>query len=295
MMVANQVQGFMQLVVQKGDGSQRIAADWFPNLITNAGLNRIGVGNCATHAWVGSGRRTPNFADTELQNVISKNGPAVSDSNGSDVGGGYAWFRRTFRFAPGTATGTVQEVGIAWSDIDGLFSRALVKDSYGSPTAVTVLADESLDVNYEFRIYWPTQDVVQNALIDGTSGLVTIRPMLIGNWGPCARDTLTNPRNSGSYFAYSDAPLGGIDTGPGGAPLGSAAGYTIDTYVNDSFEAVFRARWSGANISSASDIRNFGLSSSLGLYKMSVNPTVYKDGLRSLNLAIKVSWSRMVV
>lgn len=296
-MITNHVQGFMRLVARKADGSERVAADWFPNLITNAGMNRLGAAVSATHAWVGSGSNAPQFTDADLQSPISKAGAFVGalDANGAVVASGYGWFRRTFRFAAGEATGNVSEVAIGWSNTSGMFSRALVKDALGAPTVVTILPDESLDVVYEFRIYWPVADVQSNAVITGTTYAVTIRPMQIGNWGIAARDMLTQPNVAGAFAAHGDAALGANDVGPGGVLLGNLQAYTIDAYVNDTFQNIYRCTWSLSNITAASNVRNFGLPTPRGLYKMRVDPMMLKDGNRILGLALAVGWSRRVI
>lgn len=296
-MIFNHVQGFLKLVARRLDGSERVVADWFPNLITNAGMNRIGAGPSATHAWVGSGTAVPQFTDTDLQAPVSKNGPAVGglNLNGAVVGSGYGWFRCTFRFAVGVAAGNLSEVAIGWSATTGMFSRALVRDSLGAPTVVTILPEESLDVLYEFRVYWPTSDVLTNATITGTTYAVTIRPMLIGNWGQCARDALTQPRNIMTWVAHGDAALGANDVGPGGTALGTPMNYTLDAYINDSFDAVFRGQWSLSNITASTNVRNFALSTTLGLYKMRVDPMMVKDGTRILSLAMRIAWARRVI
>ena len=62
-----EVQGFYLIeAVNKDTGEKRIAADWFPNLITDAGLNRMGSGQFLTTCMVGSGQTTPQFTDTSL-------------------------------------------------------------------------------------------------------------------------------------------------------------------------------------------------------------------------------------
>lgn len=295
-MIFNHVQGYMKLVGRKADGRERVIADWFPNQIVNAGMNRIGAGASATHAWVGAGTATPQFTDTDLQSPISKNGPAVTglDANGSVIAGGYGWFRRTFRFAAGTVVGNVSEVAVAWNTTNGMFSRALVRDALGSPTVVTILPDEVLDVLYEFRVFWPTSDVLASATIAGVPHAVTIRAMQIGQWGTVARDFLTQPRALNQWATYGDAALGANDVGPGGALVGSATNYSINPYVGDSFEAVFRANL-GAGVSNPTNVRNFGMPTTLGLFKASVNPMVVAGNQRLITLAMRIVWARRVI
>ena len=63
-----------------------------------------------------------------------------------------------YRFNAGTATGTWSEIGTgAYNNSrtpqNCCYSRALILDGGGSPLAITVLADEYLDVTYTLRVY----------------------------------------------------------------------------------------------------------------------------------------------
>jgi len=283
----------MKLVARRADGRERTLADWFPNLITNAGMNRIGAGASATHAWVGSGSRAPQFADADLETPVSKNGPAVTglDANGSVIAAGYGWFRRTFRFAAGVAAGNLSEVAIGWNTTSGMFSRALIRDAYDQPTVVTILADEVLDVLYEFRVFWPTSDILSSVTINGQQHAITIRTMETGQWGTVARDFLTQPRAINAWAIYGDAAIGGIDTGASGAQVGTASNYNIGNYLPDSYDAVFRASL-GNGLTTATNVRNFGLPTTLGRFKMSVNPMIVAGNQRLISIAMRIVWAR---
>lgn len=74
----------------------------------------------------------------------------------------YMWLRSTYRFGEGVAAGNISEIGLGWANAN-LWNRALVKDSNGNPTTITVLADEYLDVITEIRVY--PQEIYQAVLI----------------------------------------------------------------------------------------------------------------------------------
>lgn len=159
----------------------------FPNLITNAGLNAIGVnaGNPIETGQVGSGNNAPAFSDTQLQSRIAYTSNRPSGIGGaSGISGGaepFAYVRTVWRFVDGQAAGNIQEVGVGQvvtnPATDPLFSRALVLDAAGDPTSITVLSDETLDLFYEFRIYLPTTDVTGSIVLEGVSYDYTIRPI----------------------------------------------------------------------------------------------------------------------
>ena len=157
--VRHDLAGFYKLVATNSKGQTRVVADWFCNLILDAGLNRLGTGGIIDRISVGSGNSTPTAGQTALDTLVATTTTAVGGGVNSydSVGNTYAFSRSTYRFATGVATGNLTEVGAGWSG--GLFSRALIKDGGGVPTTVTILSDETLDVIYELRVYVPA-DVV---------------------------------------------------------------------------------------------------------------------------------------
>ncbi|MGH3802903.1 MAG: hypothetical protein ACRDTD_22795, partial [Pseudonocardiaceae bacterium] len=94
-------------------GSRRVAADWFPNLITNAGLDLFGTLSGASSivsafCRVGSGNATPAVTDTALGTQVAFSNTLQANTNGVNRSGTfYGWRRRTLRFAAGIAAGTL--------------------------------------------------------------------------------------------------------------------------------------------------------------------------------------------
>src|SRR5690554_2149556 len=106
------VSGFYKLQVCRPDGSVRDSAE-FPNLVTDAGLNRMGA-NSDYLNWcqVGTGSTAPTVSDTALAARVAGSATA-SESNGAQPSAPYySWRIRTFTFAAGTATGNLAEVGV---------------------------------------------------------------------------------------------------------------------------------------------------------------------------------------
>src|SRR5574337_1573872 len=152
--------GKFSLVAHKLDGSSRVLAEWFDNLIVDNGLNRIGTGSYMDQCYVGTGSTAPTNADTALEMQVASTSSIHATTSGTSTSPPYyGYSRRTFRFGVGAAAGNLTEVGVGWySGTNMLFSRALIKDIDGNPTTVTVLSDEVLDVAYEFRNYAPPAD-----------------------------------------------------------------------------------------------------------------------------------------
>ena len=65
----------------------------------------------------------------------------------------------------------------------GAVLRALILDGGGSPTTLTILSDETLDVTYTIRVYPPTTDVTGSITLDGVSYGYTIRPCNVSTSG----------------------------------------------------------------------------------------------------------------
>lgn len=162
-------------------GSRRIAADWFPNLITNAGLDFLGTtGTTPVQGYcrVGSGNTAPANSNTALVSQVAVSNTLQAETTGVNrTGTFYGWRRRTNRFAAGAAAGTLAEVGVSPAAASALFSRALILDGGGAPTTITVLSDEVLDVTYELRIYPTLADATGTVTIAAVVYSWTARPL----------------------------------------------------------------------------------------------------------------------
>jgi len=159
--------GFYQIEVLKADGSVKTLTPWFPNLITNGGLDRCAVNtDYLNYCLVGTGNTAPAYTDTQLVTFVNSTGSVTSNATAPTVSPYYASIIRTYTFGEGVAAGNLSEVGIGWSSANtSLFSRALIVDNVGIPITITVLSDEFLIVRYELRRYVPEID---------TSSVITI-------------------------------------------------------------------------------------------------------------------------
>ncbi|WP_251258216.1 hypothetical protein, partial [Enterobacter hormaechei] len=139
----------------------------------NAGLDLLGTTDDTyvyTFCRVGSGNTAPAVTDTVLVSQVASSSTQQAINNGVDRSGAfYAWVRRTTRFTTGTAAGTLAEVGVSPTTSGPLFSRALILDSGGNPTTITVLPDETLDVTYELRLYPTLTDATGTVDIAGVT------------------------------------------------------------------------------------------------------------------------------
>lgn len=284
-------------------GERRVLADWFKNLITDQGLNRLGSGaGVFNYVLVGSGSNQPAFSDTQLQSFVAATGNTTGDTSGYVAGPpSYVWSRRTWRFGQGAAAGNLSEVGVNWNGASSaaIFARSLIKDGNGNPTTITVLASEFLDVSYEFRLYPPQTDVTFQAVISGQVHNCVLRPAILssnsGGWGngwyplnfAGAGPSFTN-------FGYNATYSGPIGT-PTGTPSGNGGGafnYSTNSYVNNSYAATGVLSFGLNDGNVPGGIKSLVFQNYLGTFQVEFSPNIMKDANKLLNLNVQVSWAR---
>ena len=288
---------FTMMTTNTKTGEQKVVAS-FPNLILDAGLERMGTGSYLDVCRVGSGTSLPTVLQTQLDaKIASTNTKQTSLTGAQATPPYYGWRRTTFRFAAGTATGNLSEVGVGWGNIttdNFLFSRALILDGGGLPTTINVLADEVLDVIYELRLYPPTTDVTISGLNLGLSThTVTVRAASVNSstyWGNWLGDAVLASRNTNATL--QNGTLGAITANPSGnsatAPIVNLA------YVANSRQrtGTLTAGLNDANL--AGGVTTAIVVGSVGAYQFGFSPAIAKDATRVLKLDLKVSWSRYV-
>jgi hypothetical protein len=204
----------------------------------------------------------------------------------------YGWRRMRFRFNAGTATGNLSEVGVGWNT--GLFSRALIKDSNGDPTTITVLSNEYLDVTYELRLYPPLDDATFNVTISGTEYACVLRASdvtSISYWPPVVGQQAQVYNTAGLQIIAYNGDISAITARPSGV---SATGFTPtgNAYSNNSLEATgsWQLPLDSGNLSGG--IKSIFFPTNHGAYQVSFTPPLPKDNTKTLTLNAKVSWAR---
>jgi len=98
----------------------------------------------------------------------SRSGNEVDNGDGTST----VTLSRSFTFSIGAKVGTFSEVGVYDSSTGGTFiAGQLIKDEFGSPTTVTILADEQLVVTYilEWTVPTVSQLIGSGTLTDNAS------------------------------------------------------------------------------------------------------------------------------
>lgn len=288
--------------------STRLLADWFPNLITNQGMDRMGTtGDYLTACQVGSGSNVPAFTDTSLQTFVA--GTTTIQSTTPTAGVAPDYYNRrinVYRYAIGVAAGNLTEVGVGWASTgSNLFSRALILDGIGNPTTITVLPTEVLDVTYEFRTWPPLSDSVGTVTISSINYNFTLRASTVtsnkattgdGGWGMTSQfGTPAGQAGTAITLLSYTGTLGAITSVPSGASgtnVTAAASVTYAAYVNGSFQRDFTANASLTELNAAGGIKSLVVRVSWFAYQIEFNPVLPKDNTKTMVLNFRHAWSR---
>lgn len=285
-------EGYYKIEAVKADGSRRLLADWFPNLILDAGLDRMGeYTDYLNWCQVGSGSTAPADTQTTLASRVA--GTNTVQASTSANSGSIPFFARrttTFRFPQGAATGVLAEVGVGWGSIGDLYSRALILDALGEPTTITVLADESLDVTYELRMYVWAGASAGTIALKGVTHEIIQKSANAANWS-IANSFRLNSGYIGSVDAFSGAVSSEITGSPSGTSLGAAsavaAPYTPGTLYRTVNITAGLSTWN--HVSGIGALRmGFGW----GFWQIGFTPNILKTASDILTLQVRHSWGR---
>lgn len=287
-----QCAGWFKIEATRPDGTRRVLADWFPNLILNGGLDRMGENNdYLSWCQVGSGSTAPVAAQTALVNRIAgTNAIQVATSGAQATAPYYGWRRNTYQFDQGVAAGNLSEVGVGWDTSGSLFSRALILDGGGRPTTITVLSDEVLAVTYELRRYPGTVDLTGTVVLDGVTHNWVSRAAGVTDqycWGGEGEMAL--------YWAESyNGDIGPVTqftpSGESGLLTATPLAYSSASYTR---AATVSAGLNDSNLSGG--IRSIVTGSSAAdtsRYQIQFDPAIPKDNTKVLSLTIQHSWAR---
>ena len=281
---------------------ERVLADWFPNLITNNGLNLInfGKGNMARYCYVGSGSTAPTVNDSGLQNLVAvkmsewSTFPSYSAKTTPPY---YGYATRSWTFAPGEALGNLSEVGCGKDALGvNIFSRSLITDALGNPITITVLANDYLTITYELRCYPPLEDSVSTVDIAGVATECTVRASNVttgSRWG-FYQDGDHNTAANGYIVSTTiyKGVLGSITDSPTLSLGNISQSAPTDVYTPGSHFRDGVVNLSLTQGNSAEGISAIQIPTWLGSFQVGFNPPIVKDNTRTLRLNYRVGWGR---
>ena len=304
--------GEYRAVVSSSDGEVIYDSGYQRNLILDQGLNFFGGtkgGYFNQGCVIGSGNTTPAITQTLLDSFVAGVGSGTEltqDYSYVDKGDGLyrLWEQKKYRFT-GLVDKNISEVGLVsqYSTYNGgtyyLTTRALIKDSAGLPTTITVRAGEVLDIYYKIHkvIDVTDKDFVVN-MSDGDGGLVPynvkVRPSRVGtsSWS-ISNHAAENPGN-GRVSTASTGELTSIVSSPSGTKAYST--YYNTTYVEGSFELTVNKIYGldhyTSGIRTAFSYYNSFYRYQMRYGKVSDDTMIEKTNRHTLTLPHKIKWGR---
>lgn len=302
------LEGEYRLVITRGDGSVEDTG-WFPNVILNQGLDRLGDSAgiaIMRYAQVGSGNIAPAITQTSLQTYVA-GGLSSPDSQASAfTNEGSPLYRTTltytFVFTQGSVLGNITEVGCGWGSSGAtLFSRALILDGGGSPTSITLVAIDQLTVYYRLRIAPVVTDTTGSVTLNSISYNYTMRIAQVSSFA-----MVQFLLNSSSNFSMAAAS--GFTPYPAGSVLGPITGnptgisgtsgtattstYSPGTYYRDSTFTFSNVQ---GNVAGGIQCIRFTWPQSYSVinFQTRFDTPIPKDNTKVLTLVLRYSWARV--
>lgn len=306
--------GWFRLYTTNEYGKITKDTGFFPNLITNQGLDFIGhpvnfnmtagIPDFTPCCSVGTGNNTPAYTDTNLQawlvGIYNNGGTGCSTNTFYNAGPPAYWQgQRSWQFSAGTATGNIAEIGVGTcpsgvpnsSSACPCFSRALVVDGSGNPTVIPVLANEALTVTYVLQMYIDLTDTNYTMSLSGTSYSGVFRRAQIDTVGALG----TSPTNSvgGNRFTlYTyNGSIQGVTQVPTGVSTFVVA--SVGSYTNGTYYLPFSCTYSVNQGNFTGGITALMWTNyAVGNWQGSVSPAIPKTTSYAMTLNWNISWAR---
>lgn len=299
------IAGEVRVVVSREDGSIKQDTGYQKNIILNQGLDFFGGAKgsaindkCA----IGAGNIAPVATQTSLVSFIAITSGTDATSNYAYVDKGdnlyRMWEQKRYRFE-GLNNVNITEVGLVSQGTTQtnyyLTTRALIKDTLGQPTTITVKLGETLDVYYKIHKVVNVSDSLHVVnMLDGNGGSVpynvVTRPADVGT---SSEWSVAKPSEGGSLYAGIGA-LGTIKNTP------SEAGYinldsTGAAYQAGSYKRVFTFN-AGLNLLvgglNVIYVRDVFFPFQMSFKSVASNSPIPKTNKNILELPYEISWSR---
>ena len=308
------VGGEYNIVIKKPDGTE-IETGWFPNLILNQGLDMMGASAGASpiqYASVGTGSSTPIPTQTSLDSNLGGYSTYSANAGTSNAGAPtYAGLHtQVYSWPQGAVVGNITEIGIGMATANGsLFSRALILDSLGAPTSITLISIDQLIVYYRLSLTPPLTDITGTMVLDGVTYNYTSRIVNALQWGNVEYIYEYPPYFNNIYgtTAYGpDAALVPITTytvsGDTGGTSSLSPNVGTSTYINGSYHVDWTFAYppgygnTGSNGAPWAGIGGFRVTGggpwSVINFQVVLSSPIPKVNTNQLSLTFRFSWSR---
>lgn len=280
----------------------------FRNLITNAGLDALaggaGISSLITYLAVGTGSSEPSYTDTTLNAEIARtNSTGGFGDSDAIVGSGDLveyWRRiRTRVFTQAQANGNLAELGFFSAAQGGtMWNRQLFRDELGNPTAITKTSEDQLRVTYEYRVYPPWDDVVQEIEVNGMPVEVVNRPIRVANadnWGAFGANGALNILGVVGTTGLQASQTHTLP-GRGGSEAGTeASSHAVQPYTPGTWYREREGRWEPSRANFATGIGLFLSYASGGntpAFASKVTPKIMKQDNQRLIIMERWTYAR---
>jgi len=282
----------------------------FRNLITDVGLDALaggaGISNLINYLAVGTGSSEPSYTDTTLNAEVARtNYNGGFDDSNEMVGSGNLveyWRRiRTRVFTEAQANANLAELGFFSSSSGGtMWNRQLFRDELGQPTTITKTSEDQLRVTYEYRVYPPWDDVVQEIEVNGVPVEVVNRPIRVANsqdWGSSGSNGALNNLGvvgNGILSAYQTDTLPGRSGSPSGTSA-NASSHAVQSYTPGTWYREREARWEPSAANFATGIGLFASVANSGnspYFASKVTPKIMKQDNQRLIVMERWTYAR---
>jgi hypothetical protein len=276
----------------------------FENLILDTFFARFAANNTLIgnmQCRVGTGTTPPANGQTALVSQVTTR----AQTNSFDVAGALdvpgnrhiVSAVRQFEFVQGSVVANLAEIGFEFSPGSGgvsagaLNSRSLTKDSFGTPTPITVTADDQLIVNYTLQVVTPLTDYSANVLISGTAYAVLGR--FSSGFGVNVASILSP--SSGSFAALSygaSSVFGAHGVLPTAASGTLTSNFTTFTNISGGKEFEITASVNELNATGGIKAITVPTANNTNVYKYEFTPVLAKTTSKVLKLRFRMTCVR---
>jgi hypothetical protein len=313
--------GEFRCVVKRADGSTKIDTGYQKNLILNQGLDFFGGGNGSdmmAYCVIGSGNSQPSYTQNKLDTaVLGTSGTEFStkyDYDSSTEGNLYKTNRVKKYSFTGLNNVNISELGLAstYNSATSYFlcTRALIKDSNGNPTTITVLSGEQLDIYYKLWIVYDVKDKTGTLnLLDGAGGstaynyiarLAGVGSENIAGNAKYGKNCVGFALSAGIYnktFDVNNGDIGAITGAPNGTLSESIPSLYLSTasYIPGSYKRLITCA-PDVNFANLA-IRSAIFYTTMGFWQIRFGSVandspITKTNTQTLSIPIEVSWGR---
>lgn len=294
MQVSNKLEGKYQIKILAADGSVRLLTDWFSNLITNSGLDRMAQNSdYLMYCLVGSSREATTVNDVSMPSVIARTTNATQSWSTGSEEPYYISVSTEYVFQDMYIVGSISEVGIGWNHTGTeLFSHALITNKDGIVSPIKLIDGDTLVVTYELRMYPSIEDKTGVVSILGipynwtvrSAGVTDIREFTLYSWN------LPEPGNEVYLAEVVDSPITTKDS----YPVGESANIdvSISAYTPGSYKQSFLLKLMPADGNLVNGIQSIILTIGWACYQIGFTPTIMKTDRQIIAINITHSWGR---